>query len=595
MNKIYTAILFLVVVNHSVSFTQTIFIKEKRDYVWLLGYNSNFVDTSVGGTRIDFNHSPPLLSYEYRNLDFDITNAAICDTSGNLLFYTNGIAIHAPTIPQGQQIANGGGLNPDPYTQQWASRGYNLYQGALILSVPDSLGKYYLLHGERTTFPEGIFGNYRIVAKLYQTTIAMSVPGWVVTAKNQILINDTLDFGKITTVRHANGRDWWLLQQEYFSNRYYLLRVSPSGVSLEAPQTVGQATPSGLGQAVFSPDGSKYVRYTGHDAASGQFIDIYDFDRCTGLLSDLAQINYNDTAFSGGVAISPNSRFLYVSSFRYIYQYDLWAEDIEASKETVAVYDGVLTPPPFALPTRFFLCQLAPDGKIYISATSGIRFLHIIHNPNAWGVACHVEQRGLELPTYNAFGIPNHPYYGLGPEDGSPCDTLGIDHHPQAAFRHAEQELEATFWDYSLFFPTSWQWDFGDGSAGSTEQNPVHEYAAPGVYEVCLTVSNENASDTHCEWVEVTVTTTGEVTPAGMAVKVYPNPAKDYVVIEPQQRLPQGAFWVLRDALGRELRRAPLPEGQPQLVLNLEGLPGGVYICSIEAGGVERWKGKVIK
>ena len=593
MNKIYAVILFFVVVNHSVSFTQTTFIKEKRDYVWLLGYNSNFVDTSVGGTRIDFNHSPTLLSYEYRNLDFDITNAAICDTSGNLLFYTNGISIHAPTIPQGQQIINGGGLNPDPYTQQWASRGYNLYQGALILPAPDSTGKYYLLHGERTTFPEGIFGNYRIVAKLYQTNIEMNVPGWIVTAKNQIIISDTLDFGKITTARHANGRDWWLLQQEYFSNRYYLLRVSPLGVSLEGSQAVGHATPSGLGQAVFSPDGSKYVRYTGHDAASGQFIDIFDFDRCTGLLFDLAQINYNDTAFSGGVAISPNSRFLYVSSFRYVYQYDLWADDIEASKETVAIYDGFQSPAPLA--TTFFLCQLAPDGKIYISASNTVKYLHVIHNPNGQGADCQIEQHGIELPTYNAFGIPNHPYYGLGPEDGSPCDTLGIDHHPQAAFRHEEQELEATFWDYSLFFPTSWQWDFGDGSAGSSEQNPMHEYAEPGVYEVCLTVSNENASDTYCEWVEVMVTATGEVTPNGMAMKVYPNPAKDYVVIEPQQRLPHGAFWSLRDALGRELRRASLPEGQPQLVLNLEGLPGGVYICSIEAGGMARWQGKIIK
>jgi hypothetical protein len=179
--------------------------------------------------------------------------------------------------------------------------------------------------------------------------------------------------------------------------------------------------------------------------------------------------------------------------------------------------------------------------------------------------------------------------------DGSPCDTLGIDHHPQAAFRHAEQELEATFWDYSLFFPTQWQWDFGDGSAGSAEQNPVHEYTEPGVYEVCLTVSNANASDTYCEWVEVMVTETGGVTPAGMAVKVYPNPAKDCVVIEPQQRLPHGAFWLLHDALGRELRRGELPEGQPQLVLNLEGLPGGLYFCTIEAGRMARWQGKIVK
>ena len=597
MRTQYAFLLLLIALYPYTVSAQTTFIKEKRDYVWLLGYDSNPTDLSFGGTRVDFNYSPPSLSYEYRNLDFDATNAAICDTSGNLLFYTNGIAIHAPTIPHGQQIANGGGLNPDPYTQEWVSRGYNLPQGALILPVPDdSTGLYYLVHTERTTFPDGLNGNYYIVKKMYLTKIDMSQDNQgLVTSKNMPLISDTLDFGKTTAVRHANGRDWWVLQQEYFSNRYYTLMASPLGVSIVNNQAVGQATPSGLGQAVFSPDGSKYVHFTTYNFAEGQFVSIYDFDRCTGSLFDLAQINYNDTAFSGGVAISPNSRFLYVSSYRYIYQYDLWAEDIEASKETVAVYDGVLTPPPFALPTRFFLCQLAPDGKIYISGTSGIKFLHIIHNPNARGVACNVEQRGLELPTYNKFGIPNHPYYGLGPEDGSPCDTLGIDHHPQAAFRHAEQELEVTFWDYSLFFPTSWQWDFGDDSAGSTEQNPMHEYAEPGVYEVCLTVSNANASDTYCEWVEVMVTSTGEVTPNEMAVKVYPNPAKDYVVIEPQQRLPRGAFWSLRDALGRKLRHAPLPEGQPQLVLNLEGLPGGVYICSIEAGGVARWQGKIIK
>ena len=30
-------------------------------------------------------------------------------------------------------------------------------------------------------------------------------------------------------------------------------------------------------------------------------------------------------------------------------------------------------------------------------------------------------------------------------------------------------------------------WDFGDG-ATSTEENPVHTYAAPGIYTVVLTV-----------------------------------------------------------------------------------------------------------
>ncbi len=41
----------------------------------------------------------------------------------------------------------------------------------------------------------------------------------------------------------------------------------------------------------------------------------------------------------------------------------------------------------------------------------------------------------------------------------------------------------------------SWQWNFGDG-ATSTEQNPSHAYANPGIYTVTLTVSNPAGLDT---------------------------------------------------------------------------------------------------
>ena len=31
--------------------------------------------------------------------------------------------------------------------------------------------------------------------------------------------------------------------------------------------------------------------------------------------------------------------------------------------------------------------------------------------------------------------------------------------------------------------PVRWEWQFGDGSEGSTEQNPVHTYTKPGLYQ----------------------------------------------------------------------------------------------------------------
>ncbi len=51
--------------------------------------------------------------------------------------------------------------------------------------------------------------------------------------------------------------------------------------------------------------------------------------------------------------------------------------------------------------------------------------------------------------------------------------------------------LQVQFTDSSTGPVTGYSWDFGDGS-GSTEQNPLHTYAAGGSYAVTLTVSDVN-------------------------------------------------------------------------------------------------------
>jgi len=57
--------------------------------------------------------------------------------------------------------------------------------------------------------------------------------------------------------------------------------------------------------------------------------------------------------------------------------------------------------------------------------------------------------------------------------------------------------LGVTFTDLSMDDPTSWAWDFdGDGTMDSSQQSPVHQYAAPGVYTVSLTASNLAGADT---------------------------------------------------------------------------------------------------
>ena len=51
--------------------------------------------------------------------------------------------------------------------------------------------------------------------------------------------------------------------------------------------------------------------------------------------------------------------------------------------------------------------------------------------------------------------------------------------------------LRVAFKDTTTNHPTSWLWDFGDGNT-STDQNPVHIYSTPGIYNVTLSATNAN-------------------------------------------------------------------------------------------------------
>jgi PKD repeat protein len=51
------------------------------------------------------------------------------------------------------------------------------------------------------------------------------------------------------------------------------------------------------------------------------------------------------------------------------------------------------------------------------------------------------------------------------------------------------------FTDLSSNNPTSWKWDFGDGTSSAVE-NPRHIYQYEGSYNVTLTATNQYGSDT---------------------------------------------------------------------------------------------------
>ena len=263
----------------------------------------------------------------------------------------------------GDTLLNGAGISPGFYTDLYPD-GIFASQAVLLIPRPvqqfgESTNTYFLFHGTIDDGPNSAAGH------LYLSTIDMAGDGGLgeAVSKNEIVITDALNVGKITAVRHANGRDWWVFCHKVNTNIYYRILVTPDGVSVDGTQGIGIVRPADVGQVCFSPDGTKFAYYWGVDD-----LEVFDFDRCTGLFSDPVFIPIDDTNTNGGVAFSPNSRFLYVSSVMDIYQYDTEATDIPSSMVHLGTWDGFYSPsPPFA--TAFNIAQLAPDGKVYVHRT----------------------------------------------------------------------------------------------------------------------------------------------------------------------------------------------------------------------------------
>lgn len=505
-------------------------VAQQYDNTWLLGYDGGVSsDTTFGNSVLTFDEYKLRVKNNQTDniantitMDFRQTNTNISNEEGHLLFYFNGLYVEDSTF---QIMANGDTLNPYDVN----TFGYGLPQGGAIIPYPEHDNQYLLFNITRDYIPipdiyyEGIEFYYSIIDMTENNGF-----GEVILRK-ELLIADTITYGKIVTTRHANGRDWWILINERFTNKYYTILVNPNGPQLQEQQVIGDTINDELGQGRFSPDGSFYVVYNGVSTAIGSFLDIYDFDRCTGLLSNSRHIAFNDSPVAAGMAISPNSRFVYASSGLFLYQYDLWADNIEASRITIGEYDGFQG----NLSTTFHQMQLAPDGKIYMACGNTTFYLHVIHNPNEKGLACNFEQHGIKLPTRNGFSVPYHPNYRLGPIDGSFCDTLGIDNIPFAAFRHDQDTLDDLYFEFtdlSAYEPTDWFWDFGDGTT-SQDTCPVHTFPAYENYEVCLTVSNDNGEDTYCKTIYLQVVGAEQLS-NGDGILIYPNPAGNDLYLE---------------------------------------------------------------
>jgi PKD repeat protein len=181
--------------------------------------------------------------------------------------------------------------------------------------------------------------------------------------------------------------------------------------------------------------------------------------------------------------------------------------------------------------------------------------------------------------------------YSLQVTDANNCTSnssvsLTVNTVPNAQFNFTPLGLQVTFSDQSTGAITSWAWDFGDGNT-SSQQNPVHTYANPGQYTVCLTTDNNGCTDISCTTLSVIVGMEGAVAIPGLQVS--PNPYQG----ETQVRFGMTeTAWVKLEAFDVQGKLiGVVAEGQrdagnqviPFSAARL-GAPAGVYLLRLTVG-----------
>ncbi len=411
--------------------------------------------------------------------------AVISDSTGSLLFYSNGNKLwnrYHNVTPNGTNLF--GGLNGS--------------QPVFVIKKIGEDSLYYL-------FTVGDNGWY--MGGLCYSVIDMRLNGGLgditVGMKNILVPGASNAKNSLTATRHKNNRDAWVITSNWdngFKYLAYLLTsagLNPTPVISSSMINFNQGNLSwgNMSFIKLSPDGSKFI-CRGDTGVSGGNAELCSFDCGTGTATPLFKfhvIHKGDTLGILRYEFSPNSKFLYITAAYVpdsvvLFQYDATQTQYNQFVASKIYIGNVLHP------DASCIMQSGPDGKIY-EATWNDTLLNVINYPNLNGIACTFQTKVVSL------------------KNRTSNEAL-----PQFLQKYF---VYVTFHDICIgdtvkFSSSIWppadtiQWNFGDPSSGSfnlsTLPNPSHFFTAPGTYNVSLYVRhNDNRTDTVLKTVHVYV------------------------------------------------------------------------------------------
>jgi len=335
---------------------------------------------------LDFNSSPPIplldgQTYFPTCCGWNECTSSICDSSGTLLFYTNG-----EKIWNSQQQVMENGNNLLGHASSTAS--------SLIVPQPGNDQYFYVFTTDawENGFSNGL--RYSVVDMCLNNNLGAVIP----TMKNIELYSFVAE--KLAAVLHSDGNKYWIISHEFDTDVFCSFLLTSEGIQDTIISSTGTIDPQGWGgQMVVSPDGQK-IAYAIPNAQPGiGRAMLFDFDATNGMVSNEQILSIGGREY--GASFSPDNSKLYFSTIGVgsLYQYDLNqtnTNDIIESR--VTMFENQMDS------WRDHL--LGPDDKIYISR-AGQQFLSVIENPNESYPFCNYVDNGIGLSDrFASFGLP---------------------------------------------------------------------------------------------------------------------------------------------------------------------------------------------
>ena len=406
----------------------TIQAQSKQYNIWYFGEKAG----------IDFNNTPPT-GLSDNQINTDEGTASIADEDGALLFYTNGEIVFNQ---EHEMMENGDSLFGHKSSAT----------SVVVLPKQNNDSIYYLFTVDAfyTITPYDGF-SYSIVDMTYNNGLGK------VTDKN-IAVRDTVT-EHLMVVPHSNGVDYWVVVHGLGNNIFYAYLFNVNGLFGPVISEVGTSVyhEYSTGQMQASPDGSRFAMAS-QKTDWIRFVEVYDFDRTTGKISNPIYIsNGLDKVY--GLEFSPDGNYLYrTSGNNKIIQHKV-NENSVSSGTIISEFTQDL----------FGHLQLGPDNKIYISRYSYDQ-VGVIHHPNEEGLACNLAFDGPDMSNKECYlGLPTN----IQPHVGFQYEQNCVDH-------------SVNFFGSFSTADSMW-WNFGDG-ATSMELSPNHIYSDTGNYQVSLEI-----------------------------------------------------------------------------------------------------------